>query len=267
MSRTADQAELYRLEPLQPRILLSADTGAAVALDAEVGVVDTFATLECKLTIGGDDGGADVTAADDATDPAADDAEATVRFFKYTLLPENIDTVNDVDDVDASTDDADAPTADDEAFVDPDGVEYVQSDLYRTLDVPADADVEILTLDDGAPEGGMCGVPDSPWVDPGPTDDAQPTGILYAFGGAADDPEANLDDVPPDTAEVNPEIFEMHVTSVRPEAETDAGSATDQGDAVTAAPKADAAPAPASEANPLLTKNDDLLANGAELLA
>jgi hypothetical protein len=232
MSRESDQTDLYRLEPLQPRILLSAD---AEMLDAEVGTQDTFATVECELMIGE----ADIEGAD------AGDG----RLYKGS---------------------------DEEVFTDPDGVEYVQSDLYRTLEEPVGDDA---ASDDGAivitcvpmdgewlepaPEEGevvmTCFPMDGEWLDPELVDPA-PDGIMYTMGAPAeegevvDEPLQNTYELAAPGAEAEVEI--LVIEEAPPTADTDV-------DAAVAPPADAAAPATADESNPLLSKDDDLLGSAA----
>ena len=117
MLPSADRSERYALESLQPRILLSADV--EVALDAEVGVQDTFVAVEAEtmeLYI----------AEDELLDP--------VRVYKGE--------------------------GEEEVFVDPDGIEYVQSDLYRTLEITEEAPVDEVYDFDPSLVYMTCGLPD-----------------------------------------------------------------------------------------------------------
>lgn len=253
MSASLEHTDLYNLEPLQPRILLSAD---AEMLDAEVGTDDTYAAVDAELAVGGEEG------------------EPAIRVYKGEV--------------------------EEEVFVDPDGLEYVSSDLYRTLDFSADeGEMEILTLEEGDPvvmtcfpmgegaegeveiltleetdpvvmtcfpmdleEGGEL-------IDPALIDPPLEDGSIYTMG--TEEPLENLEDglpqetyelvFPAPTAEAEVEILVID-DSAAP-AEDDGG----EGEAGVVVPPSDDAAAAGDQGNPLLDQSEDLLTGSDALLA
>lgn len=284
--RPTDRDQLYVLEQLQPRILLSATDAV---LDDAGAVTDNVPAI-------------DETAQLYSTELAVDDS-GDVKPDGIFYIRGGLKTGED-----APADDT--AVIDDGTEISPEGIVLDEEAHYRTLDGAADEgsadDVEILTLDDSgggdvAPDGimyTMGGIADSgEAVDPidevapdgkhplNPGADAGDDGMMYTLG--AEDP-ANLEDVEPDgifhrnpdavddnvvlddAGNVDPQIFEFSVqnapTPAAPEAAPAEAPAADATAAV-ATPVASQPAAAAQEGNPLLSKQDDLLTADGNVLA
>jgi hypothetical protein len=296
MSRI-DRDQLYVLEQLQPRILLSATDAV---LDDAAAATDNVPAI-------------DETAQIYTTDIAVDDGSGDVKPDGIFYIRGGLKTGEDVPADDTAV-------IDDGTEISPEGIVLDQESHFRTLggaldesggDVAPDGIMYTLggiadsgeavdpvdagagddgimytlgtedpaNLEDVKPDGIFHTNPDA--VDPNATDD----GVLYTMG--AEDP-ANLEDVKPDgifhlnpdavdpnattddAGNVDPQLFEFSIqsapTPAAPEAAPAEAPAADTG-AVVATPVASQPAAAAQEANPLLSKKDDLLTGDGNVLA